>query len=59
MQKITPFLCFNWDAEEAARFLCFDFINAEREELTRYGELLKLQALSLRNQDIPARMMVL
>jgi len=38
MTKITPFLWFDDQAEEAARFYIFVFPNSRIEQITRYGE---------------------
>ena len=38
MQKITPFLWFNDQAEEAARFYTSVFKNSRLGEMTRYGK---------------------
>lgn len=38
LQKITPFLWFDSQAEEAARFYVSVFKNSKIEEVTRYGE---------------------
>jgi predicted 3-demethylubiquinone-9 3-methyltransferase (glyoxalase superfamily) len=38
MQKITPFLWFNGQAEEAAKFYAAIFENSEVGNVTRYGE---------------------
>lgn len=38
MQKITPFLWFDTQAEEAAEFYCSIFKNSRIKEITRYGE---------------------
>ena len=38
MQKITPFLWFDSQAEEAARFYTSIFDNSEISEVVRYGE---------------------
>jgi len=38
MQKITPFLWFNDNAEEAAKFYVSVFRNAKPGSVTRYGE---------------------
>ena len=38
MQKITPFLWFNEDAEEAAKFYVSVFKNSRVNVVTRYGE---------------------
>ena len=38
MQKITPFLWFNDQAEEAMRFYTSVFKNSKPGEITRYGE---------------------
>jgi predicted 3-demethylubiquinone-9 3-methyltransferase (glyoxalase superfamily) len=38
MQRITPFLWFDGDAEEAARFYTSIFKNSKIGEITRYGE---------------------
>ena len=37
-QKITPFLWFDREAEDAARFYVSIFENSEVESITRYGE---------------------
>ena len=37
MQMITPFLCFDGKAEEAA-LLCLDFHELKDSALSRYGE---------------------
>ncbi|MGA3043224.1 MAG: VOC family protein [Bryobacteraceae bacterium] len=38
LQKITPFLWFDHEAEEAARFYCSVFANSRIETITRYGD---------------------
>lgn len=38
MQKITPFLWFNYNAEEAVKFYLSVFKNANITGITRYGE---------------------
>ena len=38
MQKITPFLWFNDQAEEAMNFYCSIFKNSKPGSITRYGE---------------------
>ena len=38
MQKITPFLWFNDQAEEAAKFYCSLFKGSKIESVSRYGE---------------------
>lgn len=38
MQKITPFLWFDREAEEAARFYCSIFQNSKIGTIARYGE---------------------
>lgn len=38
MQKITPFLWFNNQAEEAMKFYTSIFKNSKPGEITRYGE---------------------
>jgi len=38
MQKITPFLWFDTQAEEAAKFYCSVFKNSKIESTSRYGE---------------------
>jgi predicted 3-demethylubiquinone-9 3-methyltransferase (glyoxalase superfamily) len=38
MQKITPFLCFNNDAEEAMNFYASVFKNSKIVNVTRFGE---------------------
>jgi len=38
IQKITPFLWFDYQAEEAARFYTSIFKNSKVETVTRYGE---------------------
>ncbi len=38
MQKITPFLWFDSQAEEAAKFYTSIFKNSKIEKITRYGE---------------------
>ena len=38
MQKITPFLWFDHQAEEAAKFYTSIFKNSEVEKIARYGE---------------------
>ena len=38
IQKITPFLWFDYQAEEAARFYTSIFRNSRVEAITRYGE---------------------
>ncbi len=38
MQKITPFLWFDSEAEEAARFYCAVFKNSKLGTVARYGE---------------------
>jgi len=38
MQKITPFLWFDTQAEEAAKFYCSIFKNSKIESTSRYGE---------------------
>jgi predicted 3-demethylubiquinone-9 3-methyltransferase (glyoxalase superfamily) len=38
LQKITPFLWFDSQAEEAARFYCSIFQNSRIEAVTRYGD---------------------
>jgi predicted 3-demethylubiquinone-9 3-methyltransferase (glyoxalase superfamily) len=37
-QKITPFLWFDHEAEEAARFYTSVFKNSKIESITRYGD---------------------
>ncbi len=44
MQKITPFLWFDNQAEEAARYYTSIFKNSKIVELTRYGENMPLPA---------------
>ena len=38
MQKITPFLWFDYKAEEAAKFYVSTFKNSKMGSITRYGE---------------------
>jgi len=38
MQKITPFLWFNNQAEEAMKFYVSVFKNSKNVSITRYGE---------------------
>jgi predicted 3-demethylubiquinone-9 3-methyltransferase (glyoxalase superfamily) len=38
MQKITPFLWFDGEAEEAARFYASIFENSKIQSITRYGD---------------------
>ena len=38
IQKITPFLWFDHEAEEAAKFYTSQFSNSRIEAVTRYGE---------------------
>ena len=38
MQRITPFLWFDTQAEEAAAFYCAIFKNSKLGRVTRYGE---------------------
>src|SRR6185369_8368915 len=38
MQKVTPFLWFDNQAEEAAKFYCSVFKNSKIESTSRYGE---------------------
>ncbi len=38
MRRITPFLWFDGQAEEAARFYCSIFENSHIKKITRYGE---------------------
>lgn len=44
MQKITPFLWFDYQAEEAANFYVSLFRNSRIKEITRYGEGMPLPA---------------
>src|SRR5437764_8676172 len=36
--KISPFLCFNTEAESAARFYCSIFKNSKTQKITHYPE---------------------
>src|SRR5215813_3909047 len=38
-QRITPFLWFDNQAEEAAKFYCSTFKNSEMGQIVRYGEV--------------------
>ena len=46
MQKITPFLWFDGQAEEAARLYTSAFRNSKLGKITRYGEAAMVKKLA-------------
>jgi len=47
MQRISPFLWFDTQAEEAARFYVSIFPNSRITKVTRYNEALKMKKIDI------------
>jgi predicted 3-demethylubiquinone-9 3-methyltransferase (glyoxalase superfamily) len=54
MQKITPFLWFNGDAEEAINFYTSIFKNSKINRISRFGETVVTGSFQLEGQDFMA-----